>query len=295
MKLFRRKSPNGVVFLEIVRKTGEKLPKGKMRMLCCDAEGKVYAVIIHTTIYKLVMDRVAKMESSNKDYATLGLEIGPGNYLPSVVEIGTKEVWALERILDHARESGVIPDVLKKELRQIIKLGESERKGEKAEKHRNTLTVTPAAAAGVLNRLPYYAEGNIEFSMPIYKASHSYPLIILKRLPPDKQSPHNFHRLLIMDSDGDLAVIRVPLKLIVKSQKRLEEWTAETDTYSCIIISKCANSLDINYLMISKPQKKALDTMARRYEEIGSEEQPFTTAAKKVLIQAKYMSAPLTD
>ena len=134
MKLFRGNSPNDVIFLEPVRKTGEKLPNGKMRMLCCDAEGKVYAAIINTTVYKLAMDGVAKMESNNKDYATLGLEIGPGNFLPLVVEIGPKEVWALEHILDHARRSGVIPDVLKKELRQIIKLGESGRKGKKAEK-----------------------------------------------------------------------------------------------------------------------------------------------------------------
>ena len=295
MELFRSNSPNDVIFLEPVRKTGEKLPRGKMRMLCCDAEGKVYAAIINTTVYKLAMDGVAKMESNNKDYATLGLEIGPGNFLPLVVDIGPKEVWALEHILDHARKSGVIPDVLKKELRQIIKLGESGRKEKKAEKRKDTLTVTPAAISGVLTRLPYYSERDIEFSMPIYKASHSYPLIVLNRLPSDKQSPHDAQRLLIMDSDGDLAVIKVPLKLMAKSEKRLEEWTAKTDTHACIIIGRGVKGLDINYLMISQPQKKALDTIARRFEETGSGEQPFTAAAKKVLIQARDMSVPLTD
>ena len=120
MKLFRSNSPNDVIFLELVRKTGEKLPRGKMRMLCCDAEGKVYAAIINTTVYKLAMDGVAKMESSNKDYTTLGLEIGPGKFLPLVVEIGPKEVWALEYILDHARRSGVIPNVMEKDLRLMV-------------------------------------------------------------------------------------------------------------------------------------------------------------------------------
>jgi hypothetical protein len=295
MKLFRSNSPNNVIFLEPVRKTGEKLPKGKMRMLCCDAEGKVYAAIINTTVYKLAMDSVAKMESGNKDYATLGLEIGPGNFLPLVVEIGPKEVWALEHILDHTRKSGVIPDVLKKELRQIIKLGESGRKGKRAKKRKNALTVTPAVTPGVLTRLPYYLERDIEFSMPIYKASHSYPLIVLNRLPSGKQSPHDAHRLLIMDSDGDLAVIKLPLKLMAESEKRLEEWAAKTDMHACIIIGKGAKGLDINYLMISQPQKKALDTMARCFEETASGEQPVTAAAKKVLIQARDVSVPLTD
>jgi hypothetical protein len=260
-------------------------------MLCCDAEGKVYAAIINTTVYKLAMDSVVKMESNNKDYATLGLEIGPGNFLPLGVEIGPKEVWAMEHILEHARKSGVIPDVLKKELRQIIKLGESGRKGKKTENKKNASAVTPA----VLTRLPYYSERGIEFSMPIYKASHSYPLIVLNRLPPDKQNPPDVQRLLIMDNDGDLAVIKAPLKLMAESEKRLEEWAAKTDMHACIIIDRGAKGLDINYLMISQPQKKALDTMVRRFKETGSGEQPVMAAAKKVLAQARDMSVPVID
>ncbi len=295
MKLFHSNNPNDVIFLEPVRKTGEKLPKGKMRMLCCDAEGKVYAVIINTTVYKLAIDTIAKMEFSNKDYATLGLEIGPGNFLPLVVEIGPKEVWAMEHILDHARKSGVIPDVLKKELQQIIKLGESGRKGKKAEKGRNAPTVTPTATPGVLTRLPYYSERGIEFSMPIYKATHSYPLIVLNRLPSAKKSQHDAQRLLIMDSDGDLAIIKVPLKLMAESGKRLEEWTAKADMHACIIIDRNTKCLDINYLMISPAQKKALDTVARRFEETGSGEQAVTATAKKVLMQAKDMSVSVIE
>jgi len=264
-------------------------------MLCCDAEGKVYAAIINTQVYKLAMVSLHKIESSNKDYATLGLEIGPGNYLPLVVEIGSREMWALDHILDHARKSGVIPDMLKKELQQVIKLGESGRKGKKAEKRKSAQAVTPAATLDVLTRLPYYVERDMEFSMPIYKASHSYPLIVLNRLPSDKQDPHDAQRLLIMDSDGDLAVIKVPLKLMADSEKRLEEWAAKTDMHACIIINRNAKGLDINYLMVSQPQKKALDTMARRFEETGSGKQLATDAARKVLIQLRDMSVPLTD
>ncbi len=35
-----------------------------MRIICCDAKGKVYAAIINTMVYKLAMDSVAKMEST---------------------------------------------------------------------------------------------------------------------------------------------------------------------------------------------------------------------------------------
>jgi hypothetical protein len=290
MRFFRSGSPNDAILLEPVRKVGEKLPKDKMRMLCCDAEGKVYAAILSTKVYKLAIDSMAKMESNNKDYATIGLEIGPGNFLPLVVEIGPKEVLVLEYILEHARKSGVIPDVLKKELRQIIELGDSGRKGrkgKKAEKGKDARVATSQATPGVLTRLPYYSERDIEFSMPIYKASHNYPLIVLNRLPSDKRSSSDAQRLLIMDSDGDLAVINAPSKLIGVSERRIEEWTAKTDMHACITIARGAKGLDINYIMISQQQKKALDTIARRFEETAIGEQPVTAAAKKVLARVR--------
>jgi hypothetical protein len=292
MKLFRSNNPNDVIFLEPVRKTGEKLLKGKMRMLCCDAEGKVYAAIINTIVYKLALVSVAKVESKYQDYATLGLEIGPGNFLPLVVEIGPKEVWALEHILNHARKSGTIPDVLRKELRQIIKLGES---GRKAETRKTASIDTPAVTPGVLTRLPYYSERDIEFSMPIYKASHSYPLVVLNRLPFDKQNPQDARRLLILDNDGDLAIIKVPMRLMTDSDKRLKDWTASTDIDACIVIGRGAKGLDINYLIISQQQKKALGAMARRFEETGSGEQPVTASTKKVLTQARDMAVSLPN
>ena len=296
MKLFHSSNLNDVIFLEPVRKIDEKLPKGKMRMLYCDVAGKVYTAIINTKVYKIAIDSLAKMEANNKDYATLGLEIGPGNFLPLVVEISPREVRVLEHVLEHARKSGVIPHILKKELRHIIKLGDTGRKVRKADKRNNDLTITTSTSPGVLNRLPYYSELEIEFSMPIYKAFHKYPLIVLNWLPPDKQSQYDSQRLLIMDGDGDLAVIRAPFKLMAESRRKLETWAAKTDIHACIIIGRGAKGLDINYLMISQQQKKALDMITRRFEETGSGEKYVTVAAaKKVLIQARDVSTPPTD
>ena len=90
-------------------------------------------------------------------------------------------------------------------------------------------------------------------------------------------------------------IIKAPVKLITLSEKRLEEWTAKTDMHACIVIAKNEKGLDINYIMINKQQKKALDTIAKRFEETGSGKLPITTSAKKVLIQARDITMALTD
>ena len=79
----------------------------------------------------------------------------------------------------------------------------------------------------MLNRLPYYPEHDIEFSMPIYKAKHSYPLIVLKHLPSEELNPNNVQRLVILDSDGDLAIIKVPNELIEVLSRGLCEITCD--------------------------------------------------------------------
>ena len=291
MKLFGRNNPNDVVFLEPVRFAGEKLPRNKIRMLYCDADGKVYAALIDKLVYKLAMEAVAGMELSNVDYATLGLEIGPGNFLPLAVEIGFAEVTALENILDHARKRGRIPDILIKPLKQIIKLGEAGRKEAVAESKNKNLDEAGVKTPPILNRLPYYSERDMEFSMPVYKAEHSYPLVVMKRLPGEGRNASSTQRLLILDNDGDLAVIKVPIKLMALAEQRLESWAEKNDVQACIVLGRNSKGFDINFLMISLAQRKALDTMARRFEETGSGDQPVPAPAKTVLSKAKDMSA----
>ncbi|MFC1951805.1 hypothetical protein ACFLYI_02035, partial [Chloroflexota bacterium] len=261
MRLIRRNNHNDVIFLLPVRLTGEKLPKGKVRMLYCDAEGKVYASLIDKAVYKFAKDSAQKV-GSHKYYATLGLEIGPGNFAPMSVEVSSEEVWALEHILEHALKSGKVPYIMKKYLQQIIKLGEASREVSSASRKKRKLRVTSEATPPVLNRLPYYSEHGIEFSMPIYKAEHNYPLIVLKRLSLDDQIPRDVQRLLILDSDGDLAVIKVPFKLMDQAEKRLKEWAKKNDMNACIVVSLNSEGFAISHMVISQLQGKALDTMA---------------------------------
>ncbi|MEE8419663.1 MAG: hypothetical protein V3S02_06080, partial [Dehalococcoidales bacterium] len=144
----------------------------------------------------------------------------------------------------------------------------------------------PVKTLRVLDRLPYYSERDMEFSMPIYKAEHSYPLVVLKGLPPDGKNSNDVQRLLVLDSDGDLAIIKMPFKLIVQAEKRLEEWAQKNDIPACTVVARNSKGFNINFLMISQLQRRALDTMARQFEETGSGAQNVSATARKVLVKA---------
>ena len=287
MGVFRSKNPNDVLFLMPVRFGSEKLPRRKVRMLYCDAAGKIYAPLISRSVYEHARDTAQRMEQSRKPYATLGLEISPGNYAPAAVEIGPKEVWALERILEHALQKGRLPDILKKYLKPIIMLGAVNREAVLSEHKKRRRRVPIDITPHVLNRLPYYPERGIELSMPIYKAEYSYPLIVLRRILPNRSTSRSPQRLLILDSDGDLAIIKVPYKLIENTEKGLTAQERKNQRNVCAVILKQPEGMSIDYIPVSQLQRKALDTITRYFEVNRTGKQPISAAVKAVLTRAK--------
>jgi hypothetical protein len=286
MGMFRRNQPNDVLFLMPVRIASEKLPKGKQRMLYCDAAGELYASIISKSVCELARESAEGMEGSHKPFAILGLETGSGRFIPMAVEIRTEQVWALERILEHALKSGRLPDILKRYLKPIIKLGEANREAVISEYKKHRRQVRSEATPRVLERLPYYPEHEIEYSMPIYKAEYSYPLIVLKRLSSNKNAAKSLRSLLILDSDGDLATLKVPHRLVDNMEKGLTTRQRRNENV-CVIISQQSGGMTVYYLPISRAQKKALDTITRYFEETGNRNRPISAAAKTVIIKAK--------
>ncbi|MCK4274044.1 MAG: hypothetical protein KAW90_04070 [Dehalococcoidales bacterium] len=287
MGIFNRNQPNDVLFLQPVRLTSEKTPRSKVRMLYCDTSGKVYSSMVSRSVYERARDNAASMAHRRKSFATIGLETGPGQFVPATVEVGQKEVWALEHILEHALNNGRLPDILKKYLKSIIRLNESERETIILEYRKRRRQPYPEVTPKVLERLPYYQEHDMEISMPIYKAEYGYPLIVLKRLPPEERVLHNTRRLLILDSDGDMAVIKVPTRLVRKIEIELTEHGGKKRGNTCVLISQYPEGYAPSYMSISHQQKKALDTLTRYFEETGSSKQPVSIAVKTVLTRAK--------
>ncbi len=294
MKLLSRNKSKDVIFLIPVSTPDEKLPRGKMRMLYCDAMGKVYTTLLDKTVYKLVCEDIEKYELNNRCYATVGLEISTGTFAPVVVEITANESWTLSHALNHALNNGVIPEVLLKNISHIIKLGDTGQNKGGSNGNGNNKT-GKSTIPGILNRLPYYLERDMEFSMPVYKAEHPYPLIILKSYSSGGNSSGNGHKLLVLDSDGDLAIIKIPFKLLDRAEKRIRYWAENNNRDACIVIYNEEHRYSIDFLVISPAQRKALDMMVQEYEKTGSGRGTLSVAAQRVVSKARELAPCVID
>jgi len=295
MGILNRNQPNDVLFLQPVRLADEKIPRGKVRMLYCDVSGKVLSSIVSRTVYERARDGAAGMAHRRRPFATIGLETAHGQFIPATVEVGQKEVWALGHILEHALKNGRLPDILKKYLKPIIRLNESERETIISGYRKRRRTPAVEATPKVLERLPYYQEDDIEVSMPIYKAEYSYPLIVLKILTSDEHTPHNTRKLLILDSDGDMAVIEVPTRLVRKMEIELTGYSGKKRGNTCVLISKNPDGYTLSYMSISRQQKKSLDTLTRYFKETGSSKKHVSLAVKTVITRAKDSASSQAD
>jgi hypothetical protein len=291
MALFKSNEPNDVLFLRPVRYEDEKMPRGKVRMLYCDTEGRLYASVMSRSIYTLAKRNVTSRGGSATPFATVGLETAPGRFIPTVVTIDEESAWALERILDHAMNNGTMPDILKRYVGPIIRRGATGREqliaGRKRRRRRESVPLIPK----VLNRLPYYPERDIEVSMPIYKASYHYPLIVLKRLPAGDRTAAQEQRLLVLDSDGDMAIVTVPVRLVRKMDLELATEEKKNGRPTRVLVVKRGDDVDIAYLPVSKEQQRSLETLTRYYEETGNSKYRMSNAVQAVLTRVKDPSA----
>jgi len=287
MGLLKRYNPNDILYLTPIQVGNEQLPEGRIRILYCDAKGNIGSAVIEDSVYELAKSYVDELEQANKNCAILGVEITPGKHVPLAVVISPEQVYALDNILEHALKRGEVPGVLKRYPKEIIQLGEGKREELKKLHEQATDYALSEEAPEVLNRLADYTEEGVEVSIPIYKAEHRYPLVILKRLPLNDQTPLNTQRLLILDNDGDLAIIRVPLATIDDAEKTFEEWKRANKSEGCIICLRHSDGFIMAQIEISKAQRKALGIITKHFEETGRGEQPISTDAQAVLTKAR--------
>ncbi|MFC2041955.1 hypothetical protein ACFLTV_00425 [Chloroflexota bacterium] len=262
-------------------------------MLYCDAKGKVHTSIIKKSEYLLARRRVKKLEYAHRHYATIGLQGSEGEYQPLVVEINPEELWALEHIFDHAVSRGELPDILIKYPGQIIGRAETTVETTKIQGLKRKSQYPLQATPQVLYRLSYYSGDNIEFPMPIYKTSHKYPLIVLKRLAVTEYASLKIERVLILDDDGDLGIIRISKELMDKAEKGMNDWQKHNKREGCMLLSLDSQELSVSYLEISSLQKTALDTVTKYFEMTEHERQPFLEFTQPIIDQIKRVNSHL--
>ncbi len=287
MGLFNRHNPNDVLYLTPIQVENEQLPEDKIRVLYCDAKGNIRSAVIENSVYELAKSYVQERERAHKNYATLSIEITPGKSVPFAVEISSEQVYALGNILEHALKRRKLPDILKKYPKEIIRLGEGKREELKLQHAPAEHDTLSEATPEILNRLADYPEDSIEVAIPIYKAEYRYPLVVLKRLSPTEQTRPNMQRLLILDSDGDLAIIKVPLGTIDEAERAFAKWKKANNSAGCIIYSWYPDDFLMSHMEITEFQRKTLDMITQHFEETGRGEQPISADVQVILARAR--------
>ena len=286
MPLFHQNKPNHSLLLMPVRLGNERWPKNKVRLLSCDAEGNLFTQLVGRSTYQRIRKETQYMEVSQNNYATIYWDTGASRPMPIVVKIEENESWALNRILEHALRDTVIPDVLRRYPEEIIKLGDSKRRELSIEKTRDTHKTTSSTSSKVLNRLPYYRKDDVEVSIPIYKVEYAFPLIVLKQLPPAKNTLSSQQRLLVLDSDGDLTVTTLPLELIDKAErKRIRLQRRGKEGY--LICLQKPKGISVDIMEMSELQRLALENVTQYFEETSGGKQPLSGAVRTVLNKAR--------
>jgi hypothetical protein len=286
MPLFHQNRPNHSLLLMPVRLGNERWPKNKVRLLSCDAEGNLFTQLVGRSTYQRIRKETQYMEVSQNNYATIYWDTGASRPMPLVVKIEENESWALNRILEHALRDTVIPDVLRRYPEEIIKLGDSKRRELLIEKTRDTHKTTSSTSSKVLNRLPYYRKDDVEVSIPIYKVEYTFPLIVLKQLPPAKNTPSSQQRLLVLDSDGDLTVTTLPLELIDKAErKRIRLQRRGKEGY--LICLQKPKGISVDIMEISELQRLTLENVTQYFEETSGGKQPLSGAIRTILNKAR--------
>ncbi|MFC1950292.1 hypothetical protein ACFLWD_01350 [Chloroflexota bacterium] len=286
MALFNFNRPNHSLLLMPVRLGNEQWPKNKVRILSCDTEGHLFTHFIGRTAYQRIIKENQQMEVSQRNCATIYWDTGASKPRLLVVEIGEGETLALEHILEHALRSAMVPDILTRYLKEIIKLGEVKLQGLLTGKSRETHKTTSSTSSKVLSRLPYYRKEDVEVSIPIYKAELAFPLIILKRLPQTKNTGPNQQRLLVLDSDGDLVVTTLPLEQISKAERKLNN-LQRNGKEGYLIYSRKPKGTSVEVIEISELQRQALETITQYFNETGKGKWPLSDAVNEVLYKAK--------
>jgi hypothetical protein len=226
------------------------------------------------------------MEASKSNYATIYRDTGGSNFEPLLVEIGSKEAWALERILENALTRAVMPAVLARYPKEIINSGESKRQGLLVAKAREAQRTFSAASSKVLDRLPYYRKRDMELSIPIYKVEYAFPLIVLQQLPKAKDTPPGQRRVLTLDSDGDLGVTALSSRQFSKAKDKLKGLLIRGKSGYPICLRK-PEGVAVDIIEVTELQRQALETVTRYFEETGQGKQSLPNTVKRVLHRAR--------
>ena len=254
-------------------------------MLCCNEKADLVTMTVSKSTFEIIRSYVRELEKGNKRYAMLGIEVSPGYYVPFPVYIDSEHLMGLENIVEHAVRRKVIPWVLRKYVKNIISMGNI-RSDELIKNYvlRDQIG-SSLSSQSLMHSIRASRDNFNDRLIPTYKAQHNYPAIILKKMDPDGYSDTESQRVLILDSDGDLAISKVPAQPLESEEGKCN--LTGDELFGCITYKHEKGSYIFDHIILNRLQQKSLEIILEQYEKTGSGERPLPLFAEEVLSRAR--------
>jgi hypothetical protein len=288
MGLFARYNALDRIIVCTVGSEHEQLPAERTQVLCCDSKGNLSTAIYEISVLEIAQNAVTQLLLGGKWAATLSMEIAPGQSATFAVEVSAEEAEALGQVEQSAFEVGVIPDYLKKYTAQIIKLGESRRK-ELREEYEQRSRLLVLATPELVEHWANSSDGFIHIEVPSNKSDIAEPAIVVRRLPANEQTRPDMQRVLMLDYEGTLAIVRIPIEAIDDAEREFQQWRNENNAFGVIVLRTTEDGLMMGPMEIRESQKKALGIVERHWEETGCSMRDMPTDVQAILVKARTM------
>ena len=96
----------------------------------------------------------------------------------------------------------------------------------------------------------------------------------------------NQRRLLLLDSEGDIAVITLPVEQIHKAERKLNNLHKRGKEGYLICLRK-PDGVSIDVMEINDLQRQALDNLTKYFEKTSLGKEPLSDTIKQVLTKAR--------
>ncbi len=276
-------SPRDWLYLSMFEGKGKSVPKGHTEVLLANCTGELTTALVDS----VVCDRL-KANIWSEPWAALCLELTRRTYISFTVAIDDDTSDALNEILrlvfkqeptGHNWTAHVtIPDYLTNHIQKAIGLGQDERDTTRRgleERVKPLLSSAPAPPdleQFVLDTTALQVHGSgftVHKLIQLQKNKIADPSIILGRLHPDELTLPGLQKLLVLDSDGDLACSWVKTSTIDSAEENLKRFVKAKRKPGVIAMSDVEQGLMTMPLTVTRSQEKTLQEMKTHWGKTG--------------------------
>lgn len=288
MGLFSRYNPRDRIYISALEYDNEQPPEGKAQVLFCDSKGNLTTSIIDISILEIAQNALVQLSYEGKGGAALMEEIAPGQSVTFAVEINAEQAEALEQLKESAFETGTVPDHLKQYPQQIVKQGENTRK-ELERRYKLGENLLIPITPDLVEYLMSNPDTPVHLEFHNGKADMVNPFIFLRRLPPNEQTRAGMQRTLVLDYEGHLCIVRIPMDVVNDAENEFEQWRNENNEFGVIVFWTHTDGATMSggHMQVRRSQKKALDAIEEYWEETESSPVEIPLDVQAMLVKAK--------